>query len=143
MIRNVVIAMNSLWYLPKSASDRMPTRDVSPTNLSISTINHCRSESNPGYSLYTASMNSWYDLVASANSGRISQSSAVSQSTNRTACFFIAVLLTMCDRPKWNLSSLKYRRSSRGLVGSNWGAPRSPRAGIRGITGCDIVAVRW
>lgn len=120
----------------------MPTRDVSPTNLSISAIDHRRSESDPGYSLYTASTNSWYDLVASVNLGRISQSSAVSQSTNRTACFFIAVSSTMCDRPKWNLSSSKNRRSSRGLVGSNWGAPRSPRAGIGGITGCDIVAVR-
>ena len=133
--------MNSLWYLPRLASDRMPTRDVSPTNLSISAINHRRLESDPGYSLYTASTNSWYDLVVSANSGRISQSSTVSQS-NHTACFFIAVSSTMCDRPKWNLSSSKNRRSSRGLVGSNRGAPWSPQAGIGGITGCDIVAVR-
>ena len=80
--------------------------------------------------------------MASANSGRISQSSAVSQSTNHTACFFIAVSLTMCDHPKWNLSSLKNQQSSQGLVGSNWGAPQSPQAGIGGITGCDIVAVR-
>ena len=47
----------------------------------------------------------------------------------------------MCDHVKWNLSSSKNRRSSRGLVGSNWGAPRSPRVGIGGITGCDMVAV--
>ena len=49
----------------------------------------------------------------------------------------------MCDRPKWNLSSSKNQQSSRGLVGLIWGAPWSLRAGIGGITGCDIVAVRW
>ena len=82
-IRNVVIAMNSLWYLPRLASDRMPTRDVSPTNLSISAIDHRRSESDPGYSVYTASTNSWYDLVASANLGRISQSSVAVDKSHR------------------------------------------------------------
>ena len=47
-IRKMVITMNSLWYFPKSTRDRMPTCDVSPTNLSISAIDQCCLESDPG-----------------------------------------------------------------------------------------------
>ena len=75
------------------------------------------------------------------NLGRISQSSAVSQSTNCRACCFISSLSTTWDRAKWNLRSSKKWRSSRSLSGSNCGDPRSPRAGMWGTTGCDIVVV--
>ena len=57
VIRKVVIAINSLWYFPKSASNEIPTLEASPTSLSISPIYQHLSVSDPGYNLYTASTN--------------------------------------------------------------------------------------
>ena len=34
-------------------------------------------------------------------------------------------------------------RSSHGFLGSNCGDPRSPRVGMWGTTGCDIVVIGW
>ena len=57
VIRKVVIAMNSLWYFPKSVSDEIPTLEASPTSFSISPIDQHLSASNPRYNLYTVSTN--------------------------------------------------------------------------------------
>ena len=56
-IRKVVIAMNSLWYFPKSVSNEIPTLEASPISFSISPIDQRLSASDPGYNLYTASTN--------------------------------------------------------------------------------------
>ena len=82
-------------------------------------------------------------MVALANSGRISQSSAVSQSTNHRACCFISSSSTTWDRAKWNLRSSKKQRSSCSLSGLNCGNPWSPHVGMWGTTGCDIVVISW
>ena len=57
MIRKVVIAINSLWYFPKSVSDEIPTLEASPMSFSISPIDQHLLVSNPGYNLYIASTN--------------------------------------------------------------------------------------
>ena len=51
------IAINSLWYFPKLASDEIPTLEASPTSFSISPINQHLSASDPRYNLYTALTN--------------------------------------------------------------------------------------
>ena len=58
-IRKVVIAINSLWYFPKSASDENPALEFSPTSFSISPIGQCLLASDPRYNLYTTSTNCW------------------------------------------------------------------------------------
>ena len=85
-------------------------------------------------------MKSWYIFAVLANSGRIFQSSAVSQSVNHNICFFIVASLMTFDCPKWNFNSSKKWQSSRGLEGSKAGAPWSLWVGIGGTTGWDIVA---
>ena len=129
-IRNVVMETKSLWYFPKSASDEIPVFKVSATNFSISAISQHCSTLEPGYSWQTALTNFSYGAVELANSGNISHSSAVSQSTNRRACPFISASLTTPDCANWNRRSSKKQRSPRGLARSNCGAPHSPRAGI-------------
>ena len=131
-IRNVVMETKSLWYFPKSASDEIPVLEVSATNFSISAISQHCSALEPGYSWQSASMNFQYGVVTLANSGNISHSSAVSQSTNRRACPFISTSSTTPDRANWNRRSSKKWRSPCGLVGLNCGALHSPQAGIRG-----------
>ena len=44
---------------------------------------------------------------------------------------------------KWNLRSLKKQHSSHGFSGLNCGDPRSPRVGMWGTTGCDIMVIGW
>ena len=131
-IRNVVMETKSLWYFPKLASDEIPVLEVSATNFSISAISQRCSASEPGYSWQTASTNFQYGAVELANSGNISHSSVVSQSTNRRACPFISASSTTSDRANWNRRLSKKRRSPHGLVGSNCGALCSPQAGIGG-----------
>ena len=67
----MVIAMKSLWYCPRLVSDEMPTLNVSPTNLSISTINQCCSMLDPRYSLYMVSTN--FCLVRHGCIGKLGQ----------------------------------------------------------------------
>ena len=112
----------SLWYFPKSASDEIPVFEVSATNFSISAISQRCSASEPGYSWQTALTNFWYGVVESVNSGNISHSSAVSQSTNRRACPFISALSTSSDHANRNLRSLKKQCNLHSLAGSNCGA---------------------
>ena len=132
VIRNVVMETKSLWYFPKSASDKIPVFEVSATNFSISAISQHCSTLEPGYSWQTASTNFRYGAVESANSGNISHSSAVSQSINRRACPFISTSSTTPDHANWNRRSSKKRCSLRSLAGLNCGAPCSPRVGIGG-----------
>ena len=56
-IKKVVIAINSLWYFPKLASNEIPTLEASPTSFSISPIDQRLSVSDPRYNLYTALTN--------------------------------------------------------------------------------------
>ena len=47
------------------------------------------------------------------------------------------------DHVKWNLRSLKKWHSLCSFSKSNCGNPRSPRVGMWGTTGCDIVVIGW
>ena len=68
--------------------------------------------------------------MASVYSARVSHNSLVSTSTYRQACCFFASSVVTAARPNAKSRSSKYRRSSRGCFGSNFGAERSPLLGI-------------
>ena len=97
-------------------SDKIPVLKVSSTNLSMSAISQHCSALEPGYSWHTALTNLWYSAVTSANSGNISHSLAVLQSTNCRACPFISTSSTTSDHTNWNLRLLKKQWSPHSLV---------------------------
>jgi hypothetical protein len=69
-------------------------------------------------------------MVLSEYDGIDSQSSLVSTSTNRIACCFISRSDVIFARLRWYSRSVKYLLSSRGCLGSNFGADRSPLDGM-------------